>query len=94
VGRVVPTSQRWTPRGQGIYPPMSNISGLVGGSFDPSRQPTLQLGDPRVGLLDAPAASDGGPEILGWPASQPVNVLECFTTKTRGSRVMPAQDIS
>ncbi len=43
VGRVVTTPQQWEPGVQGIYPPLTDISALVGGSTDVARNPTLQL---------------------------------------------------
>jgi hypothetical protein len=43
VGRVASSSQQWAPGVQGIYPPMSNIASLLGGSSDTSRQNGMKL---------------------------------------------------
>jgi hypothetical protein len=42
VGRVVSTPQQWAPGVQGVYPPLSNISGLRPGTSDLTRQDTIQ----------------------------------------------------
>ena len=43
VGRVVSTPQQWAPGIQGIYPPMSTITGLLPGASDTTRDNGMQL---------------------------------------------------
>ena len=63
VGRVVSTPQQWAPGIQGIYPPMNNISGLLGGSSNASRQNGLSEFSFRLGTAAIVKASPASQRI-------------------------------